>query len=130
MKKSWILSSLLVGLAAFAAAQTSVAPATTTPPHHVSRWVVEKEVLDKLNLTATQKEQVKVAAKPLMEESKEAKIKGDAKDPAEKEKLKTDRKVYLEKLKTILSPSQWIQYKALHKELREKSMAAKATPTP
>ena len=110
----------------FAGAQTA-GPAGGAPaaPHlggHHNGLKVEREVLAKLDLNASQRDQIKAALTTLTSSVKslrQAEKASDNKDDR-REKYKALHKTYMESLKTILTPAQFAQYRALHREMRKK----------
>lgn len=125
------LIAIAVGLAALATAQTVPAAPSTAQvkgQKHVPRIMEEREILSKLDLTETQKGQIKDMVTDLMSKLKAARqeAKGSADKSALHEKTRGLWKEYEQSLRSILNRAQQAQYKRFHKEYREKAAAAAA----
>jgi hypothetical protein len=113
-----------VAVLAFAASQVAAQQATPVGPgpshstQHGNRLAVEREILGKLGLSASQKDQVKQLVEKQLAEMKALRqaAKGTQDKAALRARHKELHESYVKSLGSILTASQLKEYKALHKE--------------
>lgn len=132
MKKTLIILAFIIAASSFtalaSAQSTSVAgvspPQTAAGSSQTKHRMTVSDVLDKLDLTADQKERVKVLLdknKEAVKELRQQVMGGKVTNQDAKKKLLEMRKANQATLKTILTTAQSAQYASLMKEARAKN---------